>query len=75
MTVCFGVAESRGTVFVPSLLCSWALTFFAFDWALALEAFALCCEVVYVSLPWNEVSFNVARCLLVAVDSDHALWA
>jgi hypothetical protein len=38
MTVCFGVAESRGTVFVPSLLYSWALTFFAFDWALALEA-------------------------------------
>jgi hypothetical protein len=23
MTVCLGVAGSRGTVFVPSLLCSW----------------------------------------------------
>jgi hypothetical protein len=51
MTVCFGVAESRGTVFVPSLLCSWALTFFAFDWALALNAFALCYEAMNVSLP------------------------
>jgi hypothetical protein len=75
MTVCFGVAESRGTVFVPSLLCSWPLTFFAFDWALDLDAFSLCCEAVNISLPWNEVSLNVARCLLVAVDSDHALWA
>jgi hypothetical protein len=27
MTVCFGVAESMGTIFVPSLLCSWSLTF------------------------------------------------
>jgi hypothetical protein len=26
-TVCLGVAGSRGTVFVPSLLCSYALTF------------------------------------------------
>jgi hypothetical protein len=26
-TVCLGVAGSRGTVFVPSLLCSCALTF------------------------------------------------
>jgi hypothetical protein len=41
----------------------------------ALEAFALYCEAVYVSLPWNEVSFDVARCLLIAVDSDHTLWA
>jgi hypothetical protein len=49
--------------------------FFVFDWALALEAFALCHEAVYVSFPWNKVSFDVARCLLVAVDSDHALWA
>jgi hypothetical protein len=27
MTVCFGVAGSRGTIFGPSLLCSWVLTF------------------------------------------------
>jgi hypothetical protein len=75
MTVCFGVAESRGTGFVPSLLYSWPLNSFAFDWALALDAFGLCCEAVNITLPWNEVSLNVARCLLVAVDSDHALWA
>jgi hypothetical protein len=48
------------------------LDFFVFDWALALEAFVLCREAVYVSLPWNEVSFDVTRCLLVAVDGDHA---
>jgi hypothetical protein len=27
ITVCFGIAGSRGTAFVPSLLWSWALTF------------------------------------------------
>jgi hypothetical protein len=51
MTVCFGVAESRGTIFVPSLLCSWALSFFAFDRALAVVAFALCCGAVNITLP------------------------
>jgi hypothetical protein len=30
---------------------------------------------VNVALPWNEVSLNVARYLLVVVDSAHALWA
>jgi hypothetical protein len=30
---------------------------------------------VYVPLPWNEVPFDVARCLLVVVDGDHALRA
>jgi hypothetical protein len=50
------------------------LDFFVFDQAISFEAFTLCREAVYVSLPWNEVSFNVARCLLVIIDSDHALW-
>jgi hypothetical protein len=49
--------------------------FFVYDRAIAFEAFALCREAVYVSLPWNEVPFDVVRCLLVAVDGDHALRA
>ena len=59
----------------PIVALELGLDFFVFDWASALEAFALCREAVYVSLPWNEVSFDVARCLLVALDSDHTLWA
>jgi hypothetical protein len=27
VTICFGVAGSRGTIFILLLLCSWALTF------------------------------------------------
>jgi hypothetical protein len=42
-------------------------------WAGSLGDFALRRKAVYVPLPWNEVSFNVARGLLVAVDCDHAL--
>jgi hypothetical protein len=42
-------------------------------WAGSLGDFALRCKAVYVSFPWNEVSFNVARSLLVAIDCDHAL--
>jgi hypothetical protein len=49
--------------------------FFIYDWATAFEAFVLCREVVYVPLPWNEVPLNVAHCLLVAIDGDHALRA
>jgi hypothetical protein len=49
--------------------------FFICDRATAFEAFALCCEAVYVSLPWNEVPFNVARCLLVFIDGYHTLRA
>jgi hypothetical protein len=49
--------------------------FFVYDRATAFEVIALCHEAVYVPLPRNEVFSNVARCLLVAVDSDHALRA
>jgi hypothetical protein len=42
-------------------------------WAGSLGDFALRRKAVYVPLPWNEVSFNVARGLLVAIDCDHAL--
>jgi hypothetical protein len=42
-------------------------------WAGSLVDFALRRKAVYVTLPWNEVSFNVARSLLVAIDCDHAL--
>jgi hypothetical protein len=42
-------------------------------WASSLGDLALRCEVVYVPLPWNEVSFYVARGLLVAVNCDRAL--
>ena len=28
---------------------------------------------MYVPLPWNKVPLNVARCLLVAINYDHAL--
>jgi hypothetical protein len=30
---------------------------------------------VYVALPWDEVPFNIARSLLVAINCDHALRA
>jgi hypothetical protein len=46
---------------------------FVFDWVIAFEAFTLCREAVHVSLPWNEVSFDVTCCLLVTLDSDRAL--
>jgi hypothetical protein len=49
--------------------------FFVCDRVTAFKVFALFREAVYVLLPWDEVLFNVARCLLVAVDSDHALRA
>jgi hypothetical protein len=42
-------------------------------WAGSLGDFALCRKAVYVPLPWNEVSFNVVRSLLVVIDCDHAL--
>jgi hypothetical protein len=42
-------------------------------WAGSLRDFALRHKAVYVSLPWNKVSFNVTRSLLVAIDCDHAL--
>jgi hypothetical protein len=42
-------------------------------WAGSLGDLALCRKAVYVPLPWNEVSFYIARGLLVAVDCDHAL--
>jgi hypothetical protein len=42
-------------------------------WAGSLGDFVLRRKAVYVPLPWNEVSFNVARGLLVAIDCDHAL--
>jgi hypothetical protein len=40
--VCLGVAGSRGTVLVPSLLCSCALTFFVFACARTVGVFAFC---------------------------------
>jgi hypothetical protein len=33
----------------------------------------LCCEAVYVPLAWNEVSFNIAHKLPVAINCYHAL--
>jgi hypothetical protein len=42
-------------------------------WAGSIGDFALCRKAVHVPLPWNKVSFNVARSLLVAIDCDHAL--
>jgi|SRR5699024_6443837 hypothetical protein len=42
--------------------------------AVRLGGFALRREAVHVPLPWNEVSFYVARDLLVAVNCDCALW-
>jgi hypothetical protein len=43
-------------------------------WAGSLGDLALRREAVYVPLPWSEVSFYVARGLLVAIDCDRALW-
>jgi hypothetical protein len=73
MTICLGVAGPRGTAFVPSLLWSCAFIFFVDDWAGPFKTFAMCREAVYVPLPWNEVPFNVARSLLVAINYDHTL--
>jgi hypothetical protein len=42
-------------------------------WTGSLGDFALRRKALYVPLPWNKVSFNVARGLLVAIDCDHAL--
>jgi hypothetical protein len=42
-------------------------------WAGRLGDLTLRREAVYVPLPWNEVSFYIARGLLVAVDCDRAL--
>jgi hypothetical protein len=41
-TVCLGVVGSRGTVLVPSLLCSCALIFFVFGCARTAGVFAFC---------------------------------
>jgi hypothetical protein len=49
------------------------LYFFVGDWAGPFKTFVLCCEAVYVQLPWNEVSFNITRSLLVAINCDHTL--
>jgi hypothetical protein len=46
---------------------------FSDGWAGRFGDFALGREAVYVPLPGNEVSFYVARSLLVAVDCDGAL--
>jgi hypothetical protein len=42
-------------------------------WGGRLGDLTLCREAMYVPLPWNEVSFDIARGLLVAVDYDCAL--
>jgi hypothetical protein len=42
-------------------------------WGGRLGDLALRREAMYVPLPWNEVSFYIARGLLVAVDCDCAL--
>jgi hypothetical protein len=44
----------------PVVTLELGVDFFIFNWALALKAFMLRCEVVYVSLPWHEVSFDIA---------------
>jgi hypothetical protein len=49
------------------------LFMFVGGWAGSLGDLALRRKAVYVPLPWNEVPFNVARSLLVAIDCDDAL--
>jgi hypothetical protein len=73
MTVCLGVAGPRGTRLRFVVTLELRFDFFVCDRVTAFKVFALCREAVYVPLP--EVLFNVARCLLVVVDSDHALRA
>jgi hypothetical protein len=69
VTVCLGVAWSRGTILVPSLLCSCALSC---SLSVGL-ADAGASQAMHVSLSGDEVSFYVTRNLLVAVDRDGAL--
>jgi hypothetical protein len=66
---CLVEGNSLGPI-VASQLC---LFMFFGGWAGSLGDLALHREAVYVPLPWNEVSFYVARGLLVAVDCDRAL--
>jgi hypothetical protein len=74
-TVCLGVAWSRGTVLVPSLLCSCVLIFFVFGCARTVCVFAFCCETMHITLSWDEVSFYVPGCLLISIYRDYTLWA
>jgi hypothetical protein len=49
------------------------LDFFVGDWVGPFKTFTLCRETVYILLPWKKVPLNVACCLLVAINYDHAL--
>jgi hypothetical protein len=63
----------KGNSLGPIVALQLCLFMFFGDWAGRLGDLALRREAVYVPLPWNEVSFYVARGLLVAVDCDCAL--
>ena len=63
----------KGNCLGPIVALQLCLFMFSGDRAGWLGGLALRREAVYVPLPWNEISFYVARGLLVAVDCDRAL--
>jgi hypothetical protein len=63
----------KGNCLCPIVALQLCLFMLVGSWAGSLGDLALRREAVYAPLPWNEVSFNVARGLLVAIDCDRAL--
>jgi hypothetical protein len=63
----------EGNSLGPIVALQMCLVMFFGGWAGRLGDLALGRKAVYVPLPRNEVSFYIARGLLVAVDCDRAL--
>jgi hypothetical protein len=68
-----GCCQVKGNSLGPIIALQLCLFMLFGGWVGSLGDLALCREAVYVPLPWNEVSFYVARGLLVAIDCDRAL--
>jgi hypothetical protein len=60
MTVCLGVAGSRGTAFVPSLLCSYAFTFSSATGRVPSKT--LCCAVRQCTFHWPGMKSLLILC-------------
>jgi hypothetical protein len=68
-----GCCLVKGNCLRPIVALQLCLFMLVGGWTGSLGDLALRREAVYVPLPWNEVSFYVARGLLVAIDWDRAL--
>jgi hypothetical protein len=67
-----GCCLVKGNYLRPIIALQLCLFMPVVGWAGSLGGLTLRREAVHVPLPWNEVSFYVARGLLVAMDCDHA---